>query len=99
MIRRIHICSDSRAEIEAIAALAKTTTESLVWESKRAPEKLSGSHTGTPGIMEYRVTKRLINWPRKGVPSDQTIGIPFVVGNEVFLESFETGTPEQVENL
>jgi len=52
MIRRIHICSDSRAAIETIATLAKTTTEPLVWERMRALEKLSGSHTGTPGIME-----------------------------------------------
>jgi hypothetical protein len=67
MIRRIHICYDSRAAIAAITALAKTTTEFLVWESMRGLEKLSGSHTGTPGIMEYREKKRLINWPGKGL--------------------------------
>jgi len=52
MIRRIHICSDSIAAIEAIAALAKTTTEPLVWERMRALEKLSGSHTGTASTKE-----------------------------------------------
>jgi hypothetical protein len=37
----IHFCSDSRT---AIAALAKSTTESaLVWKSMRAVEKISGS--------------------------------------------------------
>ena len=37
--RRIHICSDSRA---ALAALAKTTTiSSLVWECMQVLEKLS----------------------------------------------------------
>jgi hypothetical protein len=43
--RRIHICSDSRA---AIAALAKTTTESsLVWECMQVLEKLSKSNKVT----------------------------------------------------
>jgi hypothetical protein len=43
--RRIHICSDSRA---AIAALAKITTESsLVWECMQVLEKLSKSNKGT----------------------------------------------------
>lgn len=51
-----HICCDSRA---VIRALAKTTIEStLVWESKQALEKLSGSNKVTLvwvlGIMEYR---------------------------------------------
>jgi ribonuclease HI len=58
--RRIRICSDSRA---AIAALAKTTTESLlVWECMQVLEKLSKSnkvtlmwipgHQGIPGNEE-----------------------------------------------
>jgi hypothetical protein len=39
MRRRIHVCSNSRA---ALAALAKTTTESsLVWECVQVLEKLS----------------------------------------------------------
>jgi hypothetical protein len=40
--RRIYICSDSRA---AIAALAKTTTESsLVWECMQVLENLNKSN-------------------------------------------------------
>jgi hypothetical protein len=43
--RRIHICSDSRA---AIAALAKTTTESsLVWECMQVLEKVGKSNRVT----------------------------------------------------
>jgi hypothetical protein len=50
--RRIHICSDSRA---ALAALAKTTTKSsLVWECIQVLEKLSkfNSHRDTPCLVE-----------------------------------------------
>jgi hypothetical protein len=43
--RRIHICSESRA---GLAALAKTTTESsLVWECMQVLEKLSKSNKVT----------------------------------------------------
>ena len=85
MKRRIHICSDSRA---AIAALAKTTSKlSLEWESTKALEKLIGSnevtlvwipgHHGTPGNEE---ADKLAKEGTNGVPSEQTVGIPFVVG-------------------
>jgi ribonuclease HI len=60
MKRRIHICSDSRA---AIAALAKTTSKSsLEWERMKVLEKVIGSnkvtlvwipgHHGIPGNEE-----------------------------------------------
>jgi ribonuclease HI len=82
---RIHICCDSRA---AIAALAKTTT--LVWESVHMLEKVIGvnkvtlvqipGHQGTSGNEE---ADKLAKEGTDGVPSDQTAGIPFVVGKEV----------------
>jgi ribonuclease HI len=82
---RIHICSDSRA---AIAALAKTTP--VVWESMQELEKLIGfnkvtsvqipGHQGIPGNEE---ADKLAKEGTNGVPSDQTAGIPFVVGKEV----------------
>lgn len=86
--RRIRFSSGSRA---IIAGLAKTTTQSaLVWEYMQVLEKLCGSNKGTlvcitgyqgiPGNEEVdKLTKEGIN----RVPSDQTVGIPFVVGKEV----------------
>jgi hypothetical protein len=86
--RRIHICSDKRA---AMATLAKTTTKSaLVWKSMQVLEKLSGSKKdtlvrtprqhGTSGNEEAdKLAKERIN----EVPTDQTVGISFVVGEEV----------------
>jgi len=86
--RRIHICFDSRA---AIAAIAKTTTESaLLWENMQVLEKLCGSNKVTlvqvPGhhrIQGNKEADKLAKEGSNGVPSDKTVGIPFVVGKEV----------------
>jgi hypothetical protein len=89
--KRKQICSESWA---AIAALAKSTTESsLVCESIPAPRKLSDSvkvtvvwtegHHRIPGNEE---ADKLAKEGPNGVPSDQTVGVPFVVVKE-FLRS------------
>ena len=88
MRRRIHICSGSRA---IIAAIANITTESaLVWESIQALEKLSGSIKVTLasiprhyGILGNEEPDKLAEEGTNGVPSDQTVGIPFVMGKDV----------------
>ena len=85
--RRIHICFGSRA---AIAAFAKTTTESaLLWENMQVLEKLCGSNKVTllqvPGhnrIQGNEEADKLAKEGTNGVPSDKTVGIPFVVGKE-----------------
>jgi len=86
--RRIHICFDKRA---AMATLAITTTKSaLVWKSMQVLEKLSGSKKDTlvwtprqHGIMGKEETDKLAKERTDEVPTDQTVGIPFVVGKEV----------------
>jgi hypothetical protein len=88
MKKRIHICSGSRA---VKAAIANNTTEStLVWESMQVLEKLSGSikvtlawTPGYYGIMGNEEPDKLAKEGTNGVPSDQTVGIPFFVGKEV----------------
>jgi ribonuclease HI len=86
MRRRIQICSDSRA---ALAALAKTTTQSsLVWEMQ-VLDKLSElnshlvwipRHQGIPGNKE---ADRL---PKEGtteVPPNQYTTMPFSVSKKI----------------
>jgi ribonuclease HI len=89
--RRIHICSDSRV---AIAALAKTTTESsLVWECMQVLEKLSKSNKVTlmwipehQGIPDNEEADRLAKEGAVEVPPDQFAAIPFSVGgNRTFI--------------
>jgi hypothetical protein len=92
--RRIHICSDSRA---AIAALAKTTTESsLVWECMQVLEELSKSnrvtlmwipgHQGIPGNEE---ADRLAKEGAVEVPPDQSAAITFNVGKNLIKKQLE----------
>ena len=51
-------------------------------------------HNGTPGNEEaYKLAKEGTN----GVPSDQTVGINFVVGKEAIRSNLRQG-PEQGEN-
>jgi ribonuclease HI len=88
MRRRIHICSDSRA---AIAALAKTTTESsLVWECMQGLEKLSKSNKVTlmwiprhQGIPSNEEADRLAKEGAVEVPPDQFTAIRCSVGKNL----------------
>jgi len=69
-----------------IAALAKITTESaMVWESMQALEKLS--HLAwiprRYGIPRNEEPDKFAKEGTNGVPSDQTVGMPFDVGKEV----------------
>jgi ribonuclease HI len=85
LMRRIHICSDSRA---ALAALAKTTTESsLVWECMQVLEKQSKvtlmwipRHQEIPGNEE---ADRLAKEGALEVPPNQFAAIPFSVGKNL----------------
>ena len=62
LMRRIHICSDSRA---AVVALAKTTTESsLIWECMQVLGKLSEFNKVTL-VWITGPTRRQTDWPRK----------------------------------
>jgi hypothetical protein len=80
---RVHICSDSRAAITALAP----HRIGFGWESVQALENLSRynkvtlvlmpGHHGIPGKEE------LAKKGNNGVPSDQIIVILFVVGKEV----------------
>jgi hypothetical protein len=77
--------------LAAIAALAKTTTESaLLWENMQVLGKLCGSNKVTlvqvPGhrrIQGNEEADKLAVEGTNGVPSDKTVGIPFFVGKEV----------------
>jgi ribonuclease HI len=95
MRRRIHICSDSTA---AIAALAKTTTESsLVWECMQGLEKLSksnritlmwmpGHHQGIPG------NENADSLAKEGaveVPLDQFAALCCSVGKNLIKKQLE----------
>jgi ribonuclease HI len=79
-MRRVHICSNSRA---ALAALTKATTESaLIWECMQALGKLSESNNITliwilwhQGILGNEEVDRLA----KGVPPSQAVVIPFTI--------------------
>jgi ribonuclease HI len=90
--RRLHICSDSRA---AIAALAKITPF-LVWERMQVLEKLSKSnrvtlmwipgHQGIPGNEE---ADRLAKERAVEVPPDQFAAIPFSAGKNLIKKQLE----------
>lgn len=67
--------------------------------SARETKWISHRDSEHQGITGNEETDTLAIEGTNGVPSDKTIGIYFVVGNEVLMESFETGTPEQVEKL
>ena len=86
--KKINICSDSRA---AIQALAKTTTESaLVWDCMLALERLCGlnkvtlvwvpGHQGIPG---NETADMLAKKGANEAPIGQVTGIPFAVGKEI----------------
>ena len=68
----------------------------------REPEKLRGCNTDIlewiTCIMEIPGNKEADKLAKEGT-NDQTIGIPFVASKEVLIESFETGAPEEVEDL
>jgi ribonuclease HI len=92
--RRIHICCDSRA---AIAALAKTTTESsLVWECMQVLEKLSKSNRvilmwipGHQGIPRNEEADRLAKEGSAEVSPDQFAAVPFSVGKNLIRKQLE----------
>jgi ribonuclease HI len=94
MRRRIHICSDSRA---AIAALAKTTTESSsVWACMQVLEKLSKSNKvtlmwipGHQGILGNEEADRLAKEGAVEVPPNQFAAIPFNVGTNLIKKQLE----------
>jgi ribonuclease HI len=92
--RRIHICCDN---IVAIAALAKTTTESsLVCECVQGLEKLSKSnkvtlmwipgHQGIPGNEE---ADKLVKEGAVEVPPNHFAAMPFSVGKNVIKKQME----------
>jgi hypothetical protein len=71
----------------------------------QAVEKPSGSNIvtlvqipGHHGILGDEETDKLAEEGTNGVPSDQTVGITFVVGNET-IRSYLRQAPEWVENL
>ena len=91
--RRIHTCSDSKA---ALAALAKTTTESsLVWECMQVLAKRSEfdkvtlvwitEHQGTPGNEE---ADRLAKEGKIEVPPNQFTAIFFSEGKNLSSSSW-----------
>jgi ribonuclease HI len=92
--RRIHICSDSRV---AIAALAKTTTESsLVWKCMQVLEKLSKSNKVTlmwiPGHQGIQGNEEADTLAKEGaveVPPNQFAAIPFSVGKNLIKKQLE----------
>jgi hypothetical protein len=94
LMRRIHIHSDSRA---ALAALAKTTTKSsLFWECMQVLEKLSKfnkvtlmwipGHQGIPGNEE---ADRLAKEGATEIPPNQFSAIPFSVGKNLIKKQLE----------
>jgi hypothetical protein len=86
-----------------MAALAKTTTKSaLVWKSMQVQEKLSGSKKDTlvwtprqHGIPRNEEADKLAKEKTNEVPSDQTVGIPFVVGKEVIRRHLRQEHPNR----
>ncbi|XP_024883516.1 uncharacterized protein LOC112462129, partial [Temnothorax curvispinosus] len=86
--KKINICSDSRA---AIQALAKTTPESaLVWDCMLALEKLGGLNKVTlvwvPGHQGIPGNETADMHAKKGAnetPIGQVTEIPFAVGKEI----------------
>ena len=55
--------------------------------------------TWAHGILGNKEADKLARDSTNGIPSDQIVGIPFVVGKEVIRVSFETGAPESMEDL
>jgi hypothetical protein len=104
MRRRIHMCCDSRA---ALAALAKTTTESsLVWECMQVLGRLSEFNKVTlvwiprhQGIPAKEEADRLAKEGAMEVSPNQFTGIPFSVGKKTHQEAFGTETSGQVDCL
>ncbi|XP_024893734.1 uncharacterized protein LOC112468686 [Temnothorax curvispinosus] len=86
--KKINICSDSRA---AIQALTKTTTESaLVWDCMLALERLCGPNKvtlvwvpGHQGIPGNETADMLAKKGANEAPIGQVTGIPFAVGKKI----------------
>jgi ribonuclease HI len=90
MRRRIHICSDSRA---AIAALAKPTTKSsLVWECMQLSKSNKVTLMQIPGHQEIPGNEEADRLAKEGavkVPPSQFAAIPFSIGKNLIRKQLE----------
>jgi len=100
---RYHICSDSRAVLDA---LCKTATESVVWDCMRVLNRLGKSHElilmwvpGHQGIPGSEIEDRLAGLGTHMDPDTLIVGVPFATGKNIsrgWLEKEHSNSWKQI---
>nr|XP_034174838.1 uncharacterized protein LOC117601763 [Osmia lignaria] len=92
--RKICICSDSRAAINALATIS--TESSTVWEGMQALSQLSKLNKitliwtpGHQGVQGNEIADGLAKLGTLESPVQQIVGVPFVLGKKHIKESLE----------